>query len=135
MKPIDPKIIESVKRQLAATPPGYRSVMVSRMALHAMLEELSAPPAPGPCCTQFEQCTRPCTPRGEWLGLRKARAEVEALKLERDTAVGTTAKRCIEMAMFPQGIDDEQAYYGRMFAEFIEREFKDALAAAPEVPR
>lgn len=62
--------------------------------------------------------------------LDRLRAEVEALKLERDTAVGTTAKRCIEMAMWPQGIDDEQAFYGRMFAEFIEREFRAAIDAA-----
>jgi hypothetical protein len=35
-----------------------------------------------------------------------------------------TAERCREMALWPQGIDDdEQAYYGRI-AEFIEREFK-----------
>lgn len=34
-----------------------------------------------------------------------------------------TAERCCEMALWPQSIDDEQAYYGRMFAEFIEREF------------
>lgn len=39
-------------------------------------------------------------------------------------AIRETAERCREMALWPQGIDDEQVYYGRMFAEFIEREFK-----------
>lgn len=38
-------------------------------------------------------------------------------------AIRRTAERCREMALWPQSIDDEQAYYGRMFAEFIEREF------------
>ena len=32
--------------------------------------------------------------------------------------------------MWPQGIDDEQAYYGRMFAEFITKEFGAAIDAA-----
>lgn len=44
-----------------------------------------------------------------------------------EEAVGRTAARCREMAMWPQGIDDEQAYYGRMFAEFIDREFGAAI--------
>lgn len=34
------------------------------------------------------------------------------------------ARRCAEIAKYPQSIDDEQAHYGRLFAECIEREFK-----------
>jgi ElaB/YqjD/DUF883 family membrane-anchored ribosome-binding protein len=60
----------------------------------------------------------------------KLRAERDALREELTRAVGKTAERCREMAMWPQGIDDEQAYYGRMFAEFIEKEFKVAIDAA-----
>lgn len=52
------------------------------------------------------------------------RMRVAALKNELDSAVRTTAVRCREMALWPQSIDDEQAYYGRMFAEFIDREFR-----------
>lgn len=55
--------------------------------------------------------------------------ELDQLRAEVKHATGKTARRCIEMAMWPQGIDDEQAYYGRMFAEFIEKEFKGALDA------
>lgn len=58
------------------------------------------------------------------------RMRVAALKNELDSAVRTTAIRCREMALWPQSIDDEQAYYGRMFAEFIDREFR--LSAALE---
>lgn len=51
-------------------------------------------------------------------------ARVAELEKDADQVVRKTAERCREMALWPQGIDDEQAYYGRMFAEFIDREFK-----------
>lgn len=60
----------------------------------------------------------------------KLRAEVEALRNQALVAAGKTAMRCIEMAKWPQGLYDEQAYYGGMFAEFIEKEFRYAIDAA-----
>lgn len=61
---------------------------------------------------------------------KQAEAERDALRKDAEQAAGKTAMRCIEMAMWPQSIDDEQAYYGKMFAEFIEKEFKSAIDAA-----
>jgi len=58
------------------------------------------------------------------------RAECERLRVDAERAVGLTASRCREMAMWPQGIDDEQAFYGQMFAEFITKEFGAAIDAA-----
>src|SRR5574343_545795 len=57
-------------------------------------------------------------------------AEVEALQSQLKLIVGRTALRCIEIAKWPQGLYDEQAYYGSMFAEFIEKEFSAAIDAA-----
>lgn len=57
-------------------------------------------------------------------------AEVERLRKDAERSVGKTAARCREMAMWPQSIDDEQAYYGSMFAEFITKEFGAAIDAA-----
>lgn len=62
--------------------------------------------------------------------VRALRAEVERLRKDAERSVGKTAARCREMAMWPQGIDDEQAYYGSMFAEFITKEFGAAIDAA-----
>ena len=56
--------------------------------------------------------------------LDRLTARVAELEKDADQVVRKTAERCREMALWPQGIDDEQAYYGRMFAEFIDREFK-----------
>lgn len=58
------------------------------------------------------------------------RRKVEALEKAAALAVGRTAARCREMALWPQGIDDEQAFYGRMFAEFIDKEFGAQIRAA-----
>ena len=58
------------------------------------------------------------------------RRKVEALERDAALAVGRTAARCREMALWPQGIDDEQAFYGRMFAEFIDKEFGAQIRAA-----
>lgn len=57
-------------------------------------------------------------------------AERDALREQVKLTVGKTALRCIEMAKWPQGLYDEQAYYGGMFAEFIEKEFRYAIDAA-----
>ena len=56
--------------------------------------------------------------------MREAEAALRELIADAERIEQKTAERCREMALWPQGIDDEQAYYGRMFAEFIEREFK-----------
>ena len=56
--------------------------------------------------------------------LDRAAAALRELIADAERIEQKTAERCREMALWPQGIDDEQAYYGRMFAEFIEREFK-----------
>lgn len=64
------------------------------------------------------------------LHYRELHAEVERLRKDAERSVGKTAARCREMAMWPQGIDDEQAYYGSMFAEFITKEFGAAIDAA-----
>lgn len=62
--------------------------------------------------------------------IKRLMAECEALRKDAELVAGKTALRCIEMAMWPQGLDDEQAYYGRMFAEFIRNEFKGAIDRA-----
>lgn len=62
--------------------------------------------------------------------IERLRAECEALRKDAELIAGKTALRCIEMAMWPQGLDDEQSYYGRMFAEFIKNEFKRAIDRA-----
>lgn len=59
-----------------------------------------------------------------WGAARAFLAEPEAQPVDARAIERKTAERCREIAMWPQGIDDEQAYYGRMFAEFIEKEFK-----------
>lgn len=43
--------------------------------LRAALQPTDA--ADDPCCGEYERCTRPCTPRGQWLGERKARAAID----------------------------------------------------------
>jgi hypothetical protein len=61
-----------------------------------------------------------------------AEAELEVARRDAQVAVGKTASRCIAMALWPAGVEDEQAYYGRMFAQFIESEFCAAIDAAME---
>jgi hypothetical protein len=58
--------------------PAYfsRQVADAITALRAALQPTDA--AEDPCCGEYERCTRPCTPRGQWLGERKARAALEA---------------------------------------------------------
>lgn len=68
--------------------------------------------------------------RSAWNAAVVRDEECERLRKDAERAVGKTAARCREMAMWPQGIDDEQAYYGRMFAEFITKEFGAAIDAA-----